>query len=248
MVFRLPLRSRAWLAIGALLPSLLAATPAAAGYPSLQVDVASDRLFRGLSQNNGLSVSGRGDYLFDNQIYAGAFVGNNRSAGDAEFDAYLGYRKSLVFRDLVPYSIDAGVSGALYTGDRSGPRQRNLDYAEAYAGVAAGPASFKAYFAPDYYGLGASAYRFNGTLRLPLASRLTLSASLAWNGGDGVRRLTAARTGDRRGREYLDYSAVLNRELPQGFALWLQAGGTNLDIDGRRGPRVLVGLQKRFDF
>lgn len=228
---------------------LLAAAPAAqAGYGTAQLELASDRLFRGLSQSHGLSLAARGDYAFDANAYAGAFVANNRDAGDAEFDAYAGWREALVFRELVAYTLDGGVAANLYFGDGHGPRRQNLDYAEAYAGAAAGPASFKAYYAPDYYNLGRAAYRFNGSLRLPLSTRLVLSGTLAWNSGAGVRRLTATRTADGRGHDYLDYSLTLRQDLPRGFAALLQLGGTDLDIDGSRWPRVLVGLQKRFDF
>ncbi len=226
----------------------LTALPVYAGYSSAQLDVASDRLFRGLTQNNGLSYSARGDYAFDNHVYLGVSAANNRSAGDAEFDLYAGWSRSLLFREIVAYSVDAGVSANLYTGDVHGPRAQNLDYAEAYAGLTVGPASFKAYYAPDYYNFGAPGYRFNGTLKLPLTVKLVLIGTLAWNDGDGVRRLTEARTEDHRGHAYLDYSATLRQALPKGFAVYLQAGGTSLDIDGRRFPRVLIGLNKRFDF
>lgn len=241
-------RARLALLTGLALACALGVGTAHAGSASLQVDVASDRLFRGLTQNNGLSASARGDYAFDNRVYTGAFAGNNRSAGDAEFDLYAGYRQPLVFRDLVAYSVDAGVSASFYTGDRRGPRAQNLDYAELYAGASVGPVSFKLYYAPDYYNLGAASYRGNGTLRLPLAARTSVAGTLAWNDGDGVRRLTATRTADRRGHAYLDYSVTLTEEFPRGISGYVQLGGTSLDIDGRRWPRVLVGVRKIFDF
>lgn len=245
---RLALRSRLMRAVAGASLLLLAAPPALAGYASAEARLASDRVFRGLSQNNGLSVSLRGDYAFDSRAYVGAIAANNRSAGDAELDAYAGYQKALVFRDLIGYSLDGGVSANLYTGDRDGPRRQNLDYLEAYAGIAVGPAAFKAYYAPDYYNLGAAGYRLNGTLRLPLSRQFRVSGTLAWNGGGGVERLIAARSADRRGHPYLDYSLSVDGDLGHGFGAYLQLAGTNLEIDGRRQPRVLVGLRKRFDF
>lgn len=224
------------------------AAPARAGYGGAQFELASDRLFRGLTQTHGLALSARGDYAFDAHAYAGAFAGNNRSAGDAEFDLYAGWRTTLLFRDVLAYSVDAGVSGSLFTGTDDGPRRQDLDYAEAYAGLAAGPAALKVYYAPDYYHLGGAGYRVNGSLRLPLTTRLALSGTLAWNGGRGVRRLIAARTADGRGHDYLDYALTLRQELPRGFGLQAQLGGTDLDVDGSRWPRLLVALQKRFDF
>lgn len=224
-------------------------SPAAAGDLSTQVDVASDRLFRGLSQTNGLSVAARGDYAFDRRRYAGAFVGNNRSAGDAELDVYAGFRQPLLWDGLVAYSLDAGLSANVYTGDHQGPRRQNLDYAEAYAGVAVGPASLKLFYAPDYYNLGGSGLRANGTLRLPLSDRLSLAATLAWNDGSGVHRLIAARRASGRGGQgYADYSLSLSQRFARDFSATLQFGGTNLEVDGRRWPRVLLDLQKRFDF
>lgn len=223
-------------------------TPAWAGYPSLQFDLASDAIFRGLSQNNGLSYSARGDYGFDNRSYIGSRVGNNRSAGDAELDVYAGYSRSLTFRELIPYSVDAGVSANLYTGDRHGPRAQNLDYAEAYAGLSVGPAAVKLYYAPDYYNFGAPGYRINGTLKYPLRRSLLLVGTLAWNDGDGVRRLIAERSSNGRGHPYLDYSASLQQQLPHDFTAYLQAAGTNLDVDGHRLPRIVIGIRKSLDF
>jgi len=220
-----------------------------AGDLSTQVDIGTDRLYRGLSQNNGLSVSARGDYAFERRSYAGAFVGNNRSAGDAELDVYAGFRQPLLFRELIAYSIDAGLSANVYTGDHQGPRAQNLDYAEVYAGIAAGPASLKLFYAPDYYNLGGPGLRANGTIRLPLNDRLSLAATLAWNDGSGVHRLIAARRASGRGGQgYADYSLSLSQRFARDFSATLQLGGTNLEVDGRRWPRVLLSLQKRFDF
>ena len=225
---------------------VLIAASARAGFFDAQLELASDRLFRGLSQNNGLSYAAGADYGFDNRVYLGARAGNNRSAGNAEFDAYAGYTRALVFRDLLPYTVDAGLSASLYTGDRSGPRAQNLDYAEAYAGVTAGPASFRAFYSPDYYNLGAPGYRFNASLKYPLRPSLSVTGALAWNDGGGVRRLIAERTENRRGRAYLDYSLTLQQRLPRDFAVTLQAAGTSVDVDGQRLPRVVLGLRKNF--
>lgn len=245
----LPKREPARLFVLVLLAGIAARSPAAAGDLSTQVDLASDRLFRGLSQNNGLSMSARGDYAFDRRRYAGAFVGNNRSAGDAELDVYAGFRQPLLWDELIAYSVDAGISANLYTGDHQGPRAQNLDYAEAYAGVAVGPASLKLYYAPDYYNLGGPGLRASGSLRLPLNDRLSLAATLAWNDGRGVHRLIATRRASGRGGQgYADYSLSLSQRLAQDFSATLQLGGSNLEVDDRRWPRVLLSLQKRFDF
>lgn len=222
---------------------------AVAGDLSTQVDLASDRLFRGLSQNNGISASARGDYAFDRHFYAGAFVGNNRSAGDAELDVYAGARRSLLFDELIACSLDAGISASVYTGDREGPRAQNLDYAEAYAGIAVGPAALKLFYAPDYYHLGGAGLRASATLRLPLTERLGTAATVAWNDGSGVHRLIATRRAPGRGGQgYADYTLSLSQRLGHDWSAQLQLGGSNLELDGRRWPRLLVGLQKRFDF
>lgn len=231
-----------------LLPLLFAALPAHAGNFGGELGIASDEVFRGLSQNNGLTVSGRADYAFDAHSYLGARALNNRSAGDAEFDVYGGYSRGFQFRAVLPYTLDAGVAARFYTGDEHGPRAQNLDFAEGYAGIAAGPARLTVYYAPDYYNFGAPGYRANGQLKLPLRIGLNLIGTLAWNDGDGVRRLIAGRSADGRGHAYLDYSATLAQDLPLSFSVSLQVAGTDLDVDGRRFPRVVLGLRRRFGF
>jgi len=219
-----------------------------AGYPSAQLDLGSDAVVRGLSQNNGLSYALRGDYGFDSRAYVGARAANNRSAGDAELDFYGGYAKTLSFRQLIPYSVDIGVSASVFTGDRDGPRHQNLDYAEAYAGIGVGPAALKFSASPDFYNEGGAGYRAAGTLKLPLTSSLQWIGVLGWNGGDGLRRYVASRRDDRRPRSYGDYSATLVQQLPHDFSAYVQVAGASIDIDGRAAPRVLVGVRKAFDF
>lgn len=216
--------------------------------------LASDYQFRGLDQTNGLALQGGLDYVHDSGLYAGGWASRNRSAGGGEFDLYGGYTRPLQLFGLITASLDAGLAGYVYTGARApalgGGGQ---DFAELYAGLAVGPASLKASFAPDYAGRGAPGWYLGGAIRYPLAWDFKLRASLGYGLGAGVQRQTAPLSADGRGHTYLDYGLRLSRGLPWwDLDAWAEVAGTDLHLaDSAQGggdqPKFLIGLRKDFD-
>ncbi|MDP3293141.1 MAG: TorF family putative porin [Nevskia sp.] len=216
----------------------------AAGF-DLRTTVASDELFRGIPQNNSLTVGLRGDYRFDNRVYVGVRALNNRSQGGAQSDFYVGYSRALNLFGLIQATADGGLSASIYGDDDS--RLQNPDYVEGYASLGVGPLRVSGSYAPDYFGTGAAGYRMAGQLKLPLPfPGLSATAVIGWNAGDGVRRLVASRQQEGRGAQYADYSLVINQELPLAFSAFGQVSGTTVDIDGSRAPTFLIGLRWRY--
>jgi len=240
-----------------LLPLLLLAlsAPVRADWFSGNLGLASDYLFRGLDQTNGPAVQGGLDYIHHSGLYAGGWASNNRSAGGGEFDLYGGYTRPLHLFGLLNATLDAGVTGYVYSGERGPPLGGgSQDFAEVYGGLAAGPVAFKASFAPDYAGRGAPGWYLQGLLRYPLPWDFRLRASLGYGLGAGVQRQTAPLSADGRGHAYLDYALRLSRGLPWwGLESWAEVAGTDLHLaDGAQGgagqPRFLAGLRKDFDW
>lgn len=228
-----------WLAL--LMQALCA--PVCAGTLDLRMAAASEEIFRGVVQNNSATGIVRADYRFASRAYIGSRLLNNRSAGGAQFDAYAGYARGLVLLDLIPVGVDAGINVSAYCGDRHGPQQRDLDWAEAYFSVDSGPLRGTLAFAPDYFGTGAAAWRAAGQLRWPITPTFDATAVLGWNDGDGVRRHTATRGG---GAAYADYSLVLTRQLTASFAIYGQLTGASQTLDDSARPRALIGLRWRW--
>ncbi len=233
---------------------LLASGMAHAGWFTGNLGVASDYQFRGLDQTNGLAAQGGLDYVHDSGLYAGGWATRNRSAGGGEFDLYGGYTRPLQLFGLLTATLDAGAAGYVYTGERAAVLGGgSQDFAELYGGLAAGPASFKASFAPDYAGRGAPGWYLQGAIRYPLAWGFKLRATLGYGLGQGVQRQTATLSADGRGHTYLDYALRLSRGLPWwDLTAWAEVAGTDLHLAGSAQggsgqPKFLVGLRKDFD-
>lgn len=213
----------------------------------LGAGLASDEVFRGLSQNNSLTASLRADARFDHRFLLGGRALNNRRQGELQTDAYFGYSWPLDLFDLLQARADAGLSASLFHGKRGSRGLADPDYLDAYANLGVGPLRFSASAAPDYWGTGALGYRLAGQLKWPLPMPgLGLIGVLGWNGGDGVRRLVASRQAQDNGCAYVDYSLMLVQELPAAWAAYLQVAGSSAEIDGSRAPTLVVGLRWRY--
>jgi uncharacterized protein (TIGR02001 family) len=227
---------------------------AAADWFSGNAGVASDYLFRGLDQTNGPALQGELDYVHHSGLYAGGWVSNNRSAGGGEFDLYGGYTRPLSLFGLIAATLDTGVTGYVYSGARAASLGGgSQDFAELYAGLSAGPASFKASYAPDYAGRGAPGWYLRGAVDYPLGDGFKLKGALGYGGGAGVERQTAPLTADGIGRSYLDYSLRLSKSFKFDLNAWFEVAGTNLHLaetaqGGREQPKFLLGLRKDFDW
>jgi len=237
-------RPRVWLGtLAVLLPALLAAPASAAGL-LLQPALASDELFRGISQNNSLTASLRVDGRIASRGYFGGRVLNQRSLGRVQGDLYLGATRGFDLFDLIPVSVDAGLAASVYGGSSRLLGIEDPEYFEAYGSLVVGPVRVGASFAPDYYGTGGAAGRLSAQLKWPLPmAGLGFAAVAGWNAGAGVERYTASRRDRGSGRRYADYALSLTQALPEDFSAFLLAGGASIAIDGSRSPTVLVGLR-----
>jgi len=233
---------------------LLCNGSAAADWFSGNAGVVSDYLFRGLDQTNGPALQGGLDYVQHSGLYAGGWASNNRSAGGGELDLYGGYSRPLALFDLVAATLDAGAVAYVYSGERQAALGGgSQDFAELYAGIGAGPATFKFSYAPDYAGRGAPGWYAQGAVAYPLGGGFKLQAALGYGGGAGLERQTALLTADGTGQSYLDYSLRLSKVFKYEISAWVEMAGTDLRLaqtaqGGREQPKFLAGLRKDFDF
>lgn len=118
---------------------------------SANVAVASDYVFRGVSQTEEGAAVSAGVDLTAGTVYAGAWASNVAFPGDAdtgvEVDLYAGVRP-----EFAGWSWDLGVVGYLY----DDPSGADYDYVEAKvaASRAVGPATvgFAGFWSPDFFG------------------------------------------------------------------------------------------------
>ena len=144
---------------------------------SFNLGVASDYVFRGVSQTDeGVQVFGGVD-VTTGIFYAGAWASNVDflDGTDAEVDLYAGVRPQ-----VGPATLDLGV---IYYGYVSQPDDADYDYWEfkAAASIPAGPATLgaAAYYSPDFTSFFTDEGLYlevNGSV--PLSDKATLSAAI----------------------------------------------------------------------
>ena len=141
--------------------------------------VASDYVFRGVSQTEGDPAVSAGVDVTQGLFYAGAWAGNVSFAGDAdteaEIDLYAGVRP-----EFGGFNWDFGVVSYVYAGQPDGA---DYDYVELKAATsrAVGPATVGAalYYSPDFFGAAedeATYAEINGAITP--ADKWTISAAL----------------------------------------------------------------------
>ncbi|MDP3175137.1 MAG: TorF family putative porin [Phenylobacterium sp.] len=145
---------------------------------SFNVGVASDYVFRGVSQTSESPQVFGGADVSMGQFYGGVWASNVDFGDDtdAEVDLYAGFKPT-----VGPVSLDLGV---IYYGYLNEPSNANWAYWEAKAAgsVAVGPGTLGAavYYSPDFTGGGddddALYYEVNGSI--PLAEKVTASAAI----------------------------------------------------------------------
>ena len=125
---------------------------------SANVSIASDYIWRGMTQTDGITVNGGFDYAADSGFYAGIWGSNvnfNDSTGEgngAEFDYYFGYGF-----EMGGIGVDLGYVSFDYPGNNDG-----LDFEEIVLGLSMGDLGLTFASgvdgAPDYtevsYGVG----------------------------------------------------------------------------------------------
>lgn len=213
--------------------ALTLAGPAAAqdGF-SFNLGVASDYVFRGVSQTDeNPQVFGGADVSMGD-FYAGVWASNVdfNDSTDAEFDLYAGFTPTL---GLV--SLDLGV---LYYGYIDQPSGADLDYFEfkAAGSIPLGPATLgaQAYYSPNYYAGVDNAfyYEINGSFSPTL--------KLSFSGALGRQEVSGA--GD-----YTTWNLGAGYALTEHLSLDLRYHDTDEGgLGDIYGERVVVSLKASF--
>ncbi len=143
---------------------------------SYNLGVASDYVFRGVSQTNeNAQVSGGVD-LTVGKVYAGTWASNVDfgDSTDAEIDLYAGYKPT-----IGKASLDLGVIYYGYAGAPSGADYGNVEF-KAAGSIPAGKGSLGAavFYSPDSFGAADEAvyYELNGSY--PVVDKWSVSAAL----------------------------------------------------------------------
>lgn len=170
------------LAIAAATAVLGLATTAAAEDMSVayNIGVASDYVFRGISQTNKDPQIFGGADLTAGKAYAGVWASNvdfsapgAPNGTSAEIDVYAGYKPT-----LGPVALDLGV---IYYGYVDQPKGSKEGYPEfKVAGtIPAGKATLGAavYYSPDFFGSVKTAWYYEGNGSVPLTDKLSASAA-----------------------------------------------------------------------
>jgi len=185
--------------------ALMSVTGLATAEISGNVSLASDYMWRGISQtDNQLSVSGGLDYGHESGFYLGTWAGNvNFGPGDPsmELDVYGGFAG-----EMGAIGYDVGVIGYLY------PSADEINTTEFYVGGSYGftdavSAGLKFYYTSDYFGTSESAYRVEGSVDVGLPEDFGLSLAVATNDGDAFDPNVTGLT------DYMDYSVGLSKSM-----------------------------------
>jgi uncharacterized protein (TIGR02001 family) len=204
------------------------------------VSVLSDYRYRGISlTRSDPALQASLAYDDPSGIYAGLFASNVEFAisphRELQGVPYIGYARRL----SSGLSAEIGASYSAFSGPGG------YDYAEIYAGVSGDQASGRVYYAPRYFGRGASAYaEVNGAQ--PLAERVRLLAHVGvlfnlghyFPYGPADRQIVDGRLGLA-----IDFDAFSLQ------ASWVGVGSSNTGYPispGERRNTVVVTLSRSF--
>ena len=185
--------------------ALLSVTGVATAEISGNVSMASDYVWRGISQtDNQLSISGGLDYNHESGFYLGTWGSNvNFGPGDPsmELDVYGGFAG-----EMGAIGYDLGVIGYLY------PSADEINTTEYYLGGSYGftdsvSAGLMFSYTDDYFGTDESAYRVEGSLDIGLPEDFGLSLTVATNDGDAFDPNVTGLM------DYMDYSVGLSKSM-----------------------------------
>lgn len=215
------------------------AFPAATG----NVGVFSDYVFRGIVAEGGAAVQGGIDYFHPSGLFAGTWVSNSNPFGGNEWDLYAGYAYSFNSK----LSLDAGALLYTFSEDDQADGAENLDTAEIFVGVTAGPGKLQAYYSDDYLATGDPAYYCTGTYTQPLRDTVNIALQVGYTDGDGAEAIY--------GDDYVDYSLTLNKTVREGFVFSLAFIDTTLNdedfgpfVNATDKPKFLVSAKQTFPF
>jgi uncharacterized protein (TIGR02001 family) len=154
---------------------LLAAAPVCAQL-SGQIALTTDYRFRGISLSDGPAIEGSLSYDHSSGLFGGVFASNVdlRQEG-VGIQAYGGYARR--WGDARAW--DVGVVGYSYP---PAPQGRRYDFVELFAGATLERLGLRVYISNDFYGSGDPSVYGEGSVAVPLTSRLTLGAHLGVQG------------------------------------------------------------------
>ena len=187
-----------WLVAGV---ALAVSGAAAAGEFSSTVTATSDYDFRGVTQSaQNPALQASIDWAADSGMYLGAWA-SNVDFGDCcdeeiEVDLYGGYAGG----DEEGLTYDVGFVWYSY------PGADDLDYPEAYVGIAYGMFDAKLWYSWDLYQLDESAYYVEGNLNVPLPRDFGLAVHAGYSDGSAWDNLEGFES-------YFDYSIGFTKTL-----------------------------------
>jgi len=222
------------LLMGGLAATVLAsASSAYAGDIEANVALATDYVFRGVSQTDEEpAISGGFDYSFDNGFYLGTWASNVDFGGSesTEIDLYGGY----AFDVSEGVNLDLGYIYYNYAGNTSA-----LNYSEFTATLGLGNLSLGLVYSPDYFGSNSDAVVLNGDYSFSLAENWGLDLHIGYTvtDEDGI----ATPEGD----DYIDYSAAITTS-GAGVDFALTFYGTDIDDLDVADERLVFSIGKTF--
>jgi uncharacterized protein (TIGR02001 family) len=201
------------------------------------VTMASDYVFRGISQTNEKgAIQGGFDVGFENGAYAGTWA-SNVDFGDevtTEMDYYVGY----AFEVSEGVELDFTYIYFLYAGQES-----SLNYSEFVAAVSIADLGLSLVYSPDYFGSDESAIIYNADYSFSLSENTSLDLHVGYTDTDNA----AFGTDDADFDSYMDYSVGVSHGIA-GVTLGLAYVGSDADDDDEFGEiaegRVLFSISK----
>ncbi|MBC7767239.1 MAG: hypothetical protein H7124_00470 [Phycisphaerales bacterium] len=241
---------------------LLIATPATAqDGPTFSgnVALASDYVFRGISQTGGNpAIQGGADYT-NGMFYAGAWASNvdfaELGAGSGiELDLYGGVRPQ-----VGAVTFDLGVIGYFYPGvtdiQAGGGVEGELDYFEGYAKASISPADrwtlgAAAYYSPEFTGETGQAYYVEANAAFAVNDAVGVSGAIGYQAIDDVSGVFPGEFSD----EYTTWNVGATYTL-HGFAIDVRYVGTDVEASDdliaqafttadRADDRVLLSIRR----
>lgn len=222
------------LLLGGVAATMLATAPSAyAGDIEANVSLATDYVFRGVSQTNEeLAISGGFDYSFENGFYLGTWGSNVDfgSATSSELDLYAGYAFDLA----EGVNLDLSYVYFNYAGETD-----ELNYSEFVANLGFGAATLGLVYSPDYFGSDSSAVVVNGDYSISLADNWGLDLHVGYTKTDEEAIATP------EGDDYIDYSAAITTS-GAGVDWALTFYGTDIDDVDVADNRLVFSVSKSF--
>lgn len=199
---------------------------------SFNVGVASDYVFRGVSQTDEApQVFGGVDVTID-KFYAGAWASNVDfyDSTDAEIDLYAGYKP-----EVGGLTFDFGVLYYGYVNEPGGADYAMWEFKAAVSGEA-GPFTLGAasYYSPDFFGVGTDGgWYIEANAAVSPADKWTISGAIGSQMVDTVLGDTDYQTGN----------IGVSYAFTDNFSADLRAHTNNLDCGDICDSRVTIGIK-----